>query len=391
MNIFLSCGLIFLLGLGSSKLLGRLKFPAVTSYLLLGISIGPFGLKLIPENLVEATDFVGFFVLGIVAFTLGQNFLWREFRHIRGAVISISCLEVAGAAIFVTGGLLLINRPLSEAIIFGGIATATAPMATLMVIREYRARGSLTKMLMDIVAVDDAWGMIVFAVVVAAAKILMFHGTGSILNSALIGAGREILGAIAIGIISGILLSFLSKYSKTQMESLIFTLGFILVITGVSLKFAFSPLLSNMALGITVINITKRHLLFDVLRRVDWPFYLLFFVLCGASLQIPMLKSLTLVGIVYIAARTIGKYGGAYMGAKITHRPEKIKKYLGLGLIPQAGVALGLAIMAKAEFPTLGGLIFTTIVATTIFAEIIGPFCTKIAITRAGEAKGGTS
>lgn len=145
--------------------------------------------------------------------------------------------------------------------------------------------------------------------------------------------------------------------------------------------------MSNMVMGVVVINLTRRHLFFDVLRRIDWPFYLLFFVLCGAALEIPLLKNLTLIGIVYITARILGKYAGAYLGGQIAHSEEKVKKYLGFGLIPQAGVALGLAIMAKAEIPSYGNLIFTTIIATTIIFEIIGPFCTKFAISRAGEIR----
>jgi Kef-type K+ transport system membrane component KefB len=321
----------------------------------------------------------------MVAFTLGQNFLWGQFKRIGKSVISISCFEAAGAAVLVALGLLLANRPVSEAMVFGGIATATAPMATLMVVREYRAKGSFTNILLNVVAIDDAWGMIIFAVAAAAAKITGFSGIEHPFAKVLIGAGKEIFGALVLGLILGVLLSIVSRYSKTQMETFIFALGFILIATGTSLRLGFSPLLANMALGATVVNITRRHLFFDVLRRIDWPFYLLFFVLCGTSLQIPFLKNLALVGVIYIVARIIGKYAGAYLGAKITHSQENVKKYLGFGLIPQAGVALGLAIMAKAEFPSFGGLIFNTIVATTIIFEIIGPFCTKFAVGKAGE------
>lgn len=385
MNIFLACGLIFVLALGTSKLLGRLKFPAVTSYLLLGILIGPYGLKLIPENLVNAVDFIGYFVLGMVAFSLGENFLWREFRRVGREVIIISIAAVLSVLVFVSLALLSIGQSVSIAIIFGAVATATAPMATIMVIREYRAKGSFTNILLEIVAVDDAWGIIVFAIAIAMAKIISFPVIGNPFAKAMIVVGGEIFWALISGSILGILLSVLARYSKTQMESLIFSIGFILIATGISLKLGFSPLMSNMVMGIVVINVTRRHLFFDVLRRIDWPFYLLFFVLCGTALQIPLLKNLTLIGIVYVTARILGKYAGAYLGGQIAHSEEKVKKYLGFGLIPQAGVALGLAIMAKAEIPSYGNLIFTTVIATTIIFEIIGPFCTKFAISRAGE------
>ena len=395
MNVFLSCGLIFILALAVSKLLGRLKIPVVTSYLLLGILLGPYCIShFLPDNfkivtgaLVNATGSVGYFVLGMVAFSLGANFLWREFRKVGREVIVISIAAVAVVSLFVSLALFLIGQPVSIAIILGAIATATAPMATIMVIREYRAKGSFTSMLLEIVAVDDAWGIIVFAIAVSVTKAITFPGIENALAAALIGVVREIFGALVLGAILGTLLSFLSRYSKTQMESLIFTVGFIMIGTGVSLKLGCSPLLSNMAMGVVVINLTRRHILFDVLRRIDWPLYLLFFVLCGASLQLPLLKGLSMMGIVYVIARILGKYAGAYLGGKITHAEEKVKKYLGLGLIPQAGVALGLAIIAKAEFPLYGNLILTTIIATTIIFELIGPFCTKYAVTKAGETR----
>ncbi len=384
-EIFLGCGLIFLFALGSSKLLGRLKFPAVSSYILLGVLMGPFGLRLIPETLVESTDSIGYFVLGMVAFYLGENFLWREFRKVGKEIVVISIAAVLGVLVFVGGGLWLIGQSVAMALILGAAATATDPMATLMVVREYRAKGPFANILLDVVAVDDAWGIIVFVLAIAIAKIACFPGVEHPLAKVLMVAGREIFGALVLGLISGILLSILSRYSKTQTEALIFALSLILVTTGISLRFDFSPLLANMALGVTVINLTRRHLFFDVLRRVDWPFYLLFFVLCGSSLHVPLLKSLTLIGIIYIATRVLGKYAGAYLGARIAHSEESIRRYLGFGLIPQAGVALGLAIVARAEFPSFGEAIFTTIVATTIIFEIFGPFCTKFAITKAGE------
>ena len=237
MNVILACGLIFLFALVSSKLLGRLKFPAVTSYLLLGILLGPYVLKLVPENLIKATDFIGYFVLGIVAFCMGENFLWREFRRVGKEVVVISIGAVLAVLVFVSAGIWLIGQPVSVAIILGAVATATAPMATVMIVREYRARGSFTNMLLDIVAIDDAWGIIVFAVAVAIAKVLTFPGPGNHLSGALIGAGMEIIGALILGLVSGLLLSALSRYSKTQMESLIIKVGLKLKKKGKNFKF----------------------------------------------------------------------------------------------------------------------------------------------------------
>jgi len=329
---------------------------------------------------------VGYLVLGLVAFSLGENFLWKEFRRIGREVVVISITAVVGVLILVSLALLLLGESLQLALILGAIATATAPMATVMVVREYRAKGSFTNTLLDIIAIDDAWGIIVFAIVMAIAKLLTFPTEiGSPFARAIVSVGREVFGALILGIILGVVLSVFSRYIRTQVDMLIYTLGFILLTTGISLHFDFSPLLANMALGTMVINLTKSQRFFNILRRVDWPVYLLFFVLAGSSLNIPLLRNLSLLAIVYVLARILGKYFGFYLGGKISRTEEKVRKYGGIGLIPQAGVALGLAIIAKSELPSMGDLIFTTIIATTIFFEIIGPFCTKFALEKAGE------
>jgi Kef-type K+ transport system membrane component KefB len=217
MNLFLACGLIFLLALLASWQLGRLRFPAVTSYLLLGILIGPYVLRLVPANLIKATDLVGYFVLSLIAFSLGENFFWRDFRQIGKKVISISCSEVACAVLLVTLGLLLIGRPISEAIVFGGIAAATAPMATVMVIREYRAKGHFTTTLLDIVAIDDAWGIIAFAITVAIAKLLTFPS--NVDNPLILATAemfREIFGALIRANFRGLVVHFISISAWTH-------------------------------------------------------------------------------------------------------------------------------------------------------------------------------
>jgi Kef-type K+ transport system membrane component KefB len=385
MNIFLACGIVFLFALGTSRLLSRLKFPAVTSYLLVGILIGPFGFKFIPENLISSTHLVGYFVLGMIAFLLGESFLWRQFLGVGKEVIIISIGEVVGAFVLVAVGLLLIKQPLYVALLFAGIAPASAPMAIIMVVRELKAKGKFTQTLLNILAIDDAWGIIIFALALAVSKILYSGGIGGVFTTAFIEAGREIFGALFLGAILSILFHLLSRFMITQIDFLIFTLGFILLTTGISLHFGFSTLLANMALGTGVVNFTARHRSFDILRRIDWPFYLLFFVLAGASLEIPLLKELSLLGAVYIISRMAGLYLGADISGILAHSGSKTRKYIGLGLFAQAGVALGLAIIAKVEFPEIGNMIFTTVVATTIVFEIIGPLTCRIALGKMGE------
>ena len=385
MNIFIASGIVLLLALGSSKLLGRLRFPAVTSYLILGIIIGPYCFEILPEILINSTHLFGYLALGMIAFLLGENFRWRHFKRSSRVVISISIGEVAGAFILVACGLLLVGVPLYKALILAGIAPASAPMAIFMVVRELKAKGKFTETLLDILAIDDAWGIILFTISLAISKILYYGNVENWFVHVLLVSGKEIVGSIVLGVILAFLFSLLSRFITAQIEVLIFTFGFIMMVTGICLQWGFSPLLANMALGIGVVNFKGRHRSFGALKKIDWPFYLFFFVLSGASLDIPLLKELGLIGIVYIISRIAGLYIGAKVAGHISHSDATIKKYMGLGLFAQAGVALGLAMVAKTEFPEIGNVIFSTIVATTIIFEIIGPLTCKFAITKVGE------
>jgi len=387
-DIILSFGVVLLTGFLAAKLLRKVRFPAVTAYLLLGVLIGPAVFNLISSRVLQTSGLISNIVLSIIAFSLGQNFSRENFSKIGKSVICISVLEAAGAWIFVTFAFLgLLKQPLYSALLFGAIASATAPAATVMVIREYKARGTLTDTLLGVVAIDDAWCLIIFAVSLSIAKALVKPLTTNLFVIMAFGhALLEIGGAFVLGASIALLLSYLSRYVTTEADLLIYTLGFILLTTGIALYFHLSVLLSNMFLGMVLVNINKASFkFFDILRTVDSPLYLCFFVLAGANLEITLLGKLGLMGITYLLFRIGGKLTGAYFGGHLSKAAPPVRKYLGFGLVPQAGVALGVALIAKMEFPEVGGMLFTAIVATTIVYEIIGPFCTKFALSRAGE------
>jgi Kef-type K+ transport system membrane component KefB len=257
----------------------------------------------------------------------------------------------------------------------------------MMVVREYKAKGSFTDTLLGIVAIDDAWCLIIFALSFAVAKSMAAHTlTNILLFKAVWSSLLEIIGACLLGGILALALSYLSRFTTSPADLLIYTLGFIFLNTGVALYFNFSVLLSNMFMGAVLVNVNKVSFkFFEALRSIDSPLYLLFFVLAGANLEIGLLKNLGLLGLGYIFLRSLGKIGGSYIGGTLSRVGDTMKKYMGWALLPQAGVALGVALIAKAEFPRIGGLIFTTIVATTIVYEIIGPICTRISLKKAGE------
>ena len=384
----LSLGIILLAGLASARLIKKLKIPTITAYLVLGIFIGPSALNLVSPNIITSSGLVSSIVLSFIAFSLGQNFSLKRFRTIGRSVLYISMGEVIGACALVTLALYLFGKDFHIALVFGAIAAATAPATTIMVIREYKAKGEFTNTLLGVVAVDDAWGIILFAICLAIAKSLV-SAHGLIANIALSGAFHamlEILGAIILGGCLGWCLSYFSRHISEPSELLIYTLGFILLNTGICMLLGLSVLMANMVLGAVLVNVNKTSFkFFDALRGIDSPFYLLFFVLAGANLEVGLLGKIGLLGLIYLFTRVAGKIAGATIGARIVHAEDRIQKYIGLGLIPQAGVALGLALIAKSTFGDAGSVIFSTIVATTIVYELIGPLFTKLALKKAGE------
>ena len=390
MNTIFSLGIILFTGLFAAKLLHQVKFPAVTAYLLLGIIIGPHLLNLVSPGIINTSGLISNIVLSIIAFGLGQNFSREHFKKIGKSVLTISILEAAGAWLLVTVALFFIlKQQLYLALLFGSIGAATAPAATVMVIREYKARGTFTNTLLGVVAIDDAWCLIIFSVSLAIARALSLHlGANILLVKVFLHTFGQIIGAFLLGGIIGILLNWLGRFVKTRADFLIITLGSILVTAGLSILLDFSVLLANMALGTVLINLKKHNYgFFEILHTVDTPLFLFFFVLAGANLEIPLLPKIGVIAITYFFFVIIGKVAGASLGARLSKTIPSVKKYIGLGLIPQAGVALGVALIAKASFPEVGNFIFTTVVTATIIFELVGPFATRFALRKAGEIK----
>lgn len=388
MNTILRLGIVFLVGLLSARLINKLKFPAVTAYLLLGILISPAISGFISEEILSVSGLISNLVLGMIAFSIGQNFSVSNFKQLGRSIVWISVLEALGAWFFVTlAFLFILKKPFYLSLLFGAIASATAPAATVMIIREYKARGSFTNTLLGVVAIDDAWCLIVFAISLALAKAMYIHMTNTFhIFLVLVSSLMSIGGAFILGVVLAVIFSYFSKFVRSEAELHIFTLGFIMLSIGLSLFFHLSVLLSCMFFGAVLVNIHLTSFkFFDLLRNYDSPLFLLFFVLAGANLEIKEMRHLGTMGSVYLIFRVLGKIIGAQWGAKISQSQQTVAKYIGWGLVPQAGVALGCALVVKSEFPSIGGLLFSTIVATTVVYEFIGPLCTRYALQKAGE------
>ena len=388
MNAIFSLGIILFTGLFAAKILHQFKFPAVTAYLLLGIIIGPHLLNLVAPGVINSSGLISNIVLSIIAFGLGQNFSREHFRKIGKSVLTISILEAAGAWFLITLALFFIlKQNFYLSLLFGSIGAATAPAATVMVIREYRARGTFTNTLLGIVAIDDAWCLIIFSISLAIARAISLHLDVNILR-VIFHALVQIIGAFFLGGCFGGFLSWLGRFVKTKADLLIITLGLIFFTTGLSILLNLSVLLANMALGTVLVNLRKENYgFFEILHTVDTPLFLFFFVLAGANLEISLLPRIGVIAVVYFGFRILGKVAGASLGAHLSKATNSVKKYIGFALIPQAGVALGVALIAKSSFPEVGGIIFTTIVTATIVFELVGPFATRFALRKAGEIK----
>lgn len=390
MNLMLNGGLVLLLGWLAGRLINKLKFPAVTGYLLIGIIIGPSFFNLLTQPMLKAAVWLSHGALGIIAFSIGSEFTLATLRRLGKSVIWIAFLEAFGAAALVVLAMLFILRqPLPNALLFGAIASATAPAATIMVVREYRARGPLTDTLLAVVAIDDPICVMNFAIASGVATMLLAGRVTSVAGM-IIHPVLEIIVALVLGAALGFLLCLAGdRFLRNQAEMLTFTLGAIFLGAGLALQFNLSPLLVNMALGAVVGNFAERNEdIFDTIKAMDTPVFVAFFTLSGAGLHVELLRSIGWVGVVYIIMRVIGKMAGAALGASISGASKTVRSYLGLGLVPQAGVALGLSLLVKQLLPGIGETISTTIVATTVVYELIGPLCAKAAIRLAGEAGG---
>lgn len=387
MNNIFGLAVIIIAGFIGAKLLRRVHFPAVTAYLLIGILIGPRILNIIPGKIIGFSNEISYFVLGVIAFSLGEHFTFYELKAAGKSVLWISILEAAGAWLIVTFVIMIyclaVHMPLHPALVMGAAAAATAPAATVMVVREYRARGMVTDMLLRVIAIDDAWCLILSALAITAASAL--HA-GAFHIMLVLHAFWEIIAALVCGILLGVALHYMSRFARTREDVYVLLLGIILTIVGVSFLFTLSPLLAAMAAGVVIANISsKGSLYFDLLRNIDAVLFLSFFVLVGANLEIDVIPHVGILGMLYFGFRIIGKTAGVKLGALISGCDARIGRYLWWGLIPQAGVALGVALSAKTLYPRYGEMIFTTIAATTVLYELIGPLCVRYGLQKAGE------
>ena len=407
-SIFLSLSIALLAGLLLSRLAKIVKLPAVTAYLISGVLIGPFVLGAlgipgigITSKQIEGFGLISDLALGFIAFSMGNEFRLSQLKKIGKQATVIGVLQALITTVVVDIALIALHFDMPNtlsipaAIVLASVATATAPAATLMVVKQYKAKGPVTDVLLPVVALDDAVGLVVFAISFGIARSMGTAGVSplAIILEPLI----EIVLSLLLGFVMGLLFTLCEKYFHSRSKRMAVSVTFVMMTVAISsLKFevggihiAFSSLLACMMLGTVFCNICEvSEELMDRADRWTTPVLILFFVISGAELDLSVFTQWTVVvvGIVYIFARSLGKYYGANISARMTKSDPNIVKYLGITLLPQAGVALGMAIKAIELGPDSAIVRNITLFAVLIY-EIVGPFLTKIALTKAGDIK----
>ena len=384
MNILLLIGIAMAAGLLVSRGARAVKLPNVTAFLVAGLIIGPCVAGIISKEQAESMGVISEAALGFIAYAIGGEFKLAYLKKIGKAPLTITAFQGLSTAICVDVGLIAFGVDVPLALLLGAIALATAPAATLMVVRQYKAHGPVTQMLLPVVAMDDALGLMVFSISASVAQGML--GGEITVQSMVLTPIIEIVGSIALGGALGWLLAFGARFFASRGNKLALSIALVLAGVGLCDMWNLSSLLVCMMIGAVMVNLSQVHeVLMEQCDRFTPPLFLLFFVLSGADLDLSVLPSVGLIGVGYLLLRCIGKWGGTMLGAVCVKADSNIKKYLGLTLLPQAGVAIGMASLVAARFPTLGTQVNTIVLAGVLVFELIGPIITKIALTRAGE------
>ncbi len=382
----LSISIILLAGFLLTRLTKLAKLPNVTGYILAGILIGPHVLKVISAETLSSMGFLSDVALAFIAFGVGRYFKKDVLRETGPGVILIALVESLFAGVIVAVVMRLVFRlDWDFSLLLGAIATATAPASTMVTIRQYKAKGEFVSILLQAVAYDDAICLIVFSV--AAAVVNANLGVGLSFSQIAWPTVYNII-ALAVGFVSGAVLSKLMTPARSEDNRLILTISLLLGIAGLCAAVHISPLLSCMLFGTTYINMTKDSELYKQVDRFAPPILSIFFVVSGMNLDITSLGTQGIIGASYFAIRIVGKYAGAYLGCLITNTSRPIRNYLGLALVPQAGVAIGLAFLGQRLLPgPTGDMLVTIILSSSVLYELVGPASAKFALVRSGAIK----
>lgn len=387
LNTLTDLAIMIFAGMFCGRMAKHLRLPNVTGYLVAGLLIGPSVFGLLSTDFLDTINIISTVALGFIAFSIGNEFKISYFKRVGVAPIVIACMESLFAVVFVVLGLIISGQSVSFSLVLGAIAAATAPAATIMVIKQYRAKGPVTETLLSVVAIDDATALILFSLSVAIAQALS-NGAAS-LGASLLSPLKEIGGALVVGAALGFVFLLPLRFFKKAGNRLSLIAGFIFLGLGLAEWLGLSELLLCMAMGAVVANFSADvDTIMDLCDGVTPPIFMLFFVASGADLKLSVLPTVGLIGVIYIVLRVAGKYFGAAVGGAMCKCEASVRKFLGPCLMPQAGVAIGLSLAAGQVVPEHAPQIRAVILCGTLIYELIGPAVTKFSLKKAGEITG---
>jgi len=378
---FIVIGCLLLAGVACDALGHKTHVPRVTLLLLVGMAVGKAGFDALPNESERLFPLFADISLLMIGFLLGGRFHLSALRRMGRQVLSLSLGKVAAVALCVGAGMHLLGAPAEAALALAGIAAATAPAATVDVVHQTRAKGPMTSLLLMAVAIDDVWALTLFTLLAAWAGMIRGAYDGAIWQGL-----WEVFGAGLLGLALGLPTAQLTGRLKPGEPMMIEALGAVLVCGGLALWLNVSFFLSAIVLGATVANLAKHHdYPFHAIENIEAPFLLLFFLLAGATVEMEQLRHTSWLALGYVVFRTVGLMLGAWCGGALGRLAPKQRLLMGMSLLPQAGVALGMALVAAKRFPELASLILPLVIGSTVFFEVTGPFFTRLALKRAGE------
>lgn len=381
--LMITVGVLFLAALALDTIGRIVHVPRVTLLILLGAVLGPPGLNLLPDVLTSGDEAFAAMALTMVAFLLGGSLERSALKAHGREILAISLSVVAISALLVGTTLILIGTPVVVALALAGISAATAPAATRDVVRQSGRKGRFATNLLGIVAIDDAWGLLAFSLLLTFAGFAAGgEGAAEAIRFGLWEAG----GGLALGMAIGLPAAYLTGRLKQGEPSLLEALGIVLICAGTALYLEVSYLLAGMVAGAVVVNLAKHHTYpFHEIERIEWPFVLLFFIMAGALLDFSLLADFGWIGVVYITARLLARVIGGWLGARLSGLGGREGLLMGLALTPQAGVAIGMALVTADRFPEHGPQIIAITIASTIVFELIGPLLTQFSLARGSD------
>ena len=391
MTTLLALSIAIIAGLVVSRFIKLVHMPNVTAFLIGGLLIGPSVLGILSQDMTDSLSIITEAALGFIAYSIGAEFKLSYLKRIGTKPVVITICEGLGAVLVVDIVLIILSLcgvsgfDLPMCITLGAIASATAPAATLMVIRQYKAKGPVCEMLLPVVAMDDALGLMAYAISISVAQAMVSGAPMTVVNMALIPLG-EIVGSLVIGTVIGFVLSLCMSFFHSRGNKLALTIAFVFLALALCDLWGLSNLLCIMMIGAVMTNLCPAaSVIIEQTDRFTPPLFLLFFVISGAELDLSVLPTVGLVGACYVVVRVLGKWLGSFLGSRLVKAHPNVQKYLGFTLIPQAGVAIGMAQLALTRLPAYGSRIQAVVLAGTLIYELVGPVVTKLALSRAGE------